>query len=566
MELLYKIRDAYLIIVIIAIVILAATCSKEPLKFDNPNDPESKIYIESEISSGYVKRISYSTGEIIWVVCNPDEDIEEFNIYRYVGSLTDTVEQSIDKKFTVSVDELEYDEEDSAFIWLDTTLIFNNEYKYRIAPVASGIESNKAIEFGYFHGFIVPDDVEIEQTSDTSISVVIREIDTLADSTRITWCSSGLTRISVLDNSDIDFVMQWEDGTNDLSDNQIIIEYSYVYNDSVHWVNVFTGPDFVLQFPAVENFSAVMLNESIIRLIWQYPYPSEDIKIQATSFLIKRDDIAVDSVATTQQILDETFFVYYDEMQDSANYEFYVIPITKYHQGNAIGDDYSSFTEISEKYSNYVFVDTAFGSQGVYINLYEVSNAEFCNWAKDCMDVEDFSLIDFTLTDFDSTFEYNADRADYPARGIPYGIAEKFATSQEAELPSNRVWMLAASASVSSQTYRDYPWGYDAPGNKANYQMNFSGPVSIDSLSKGRVKINSDYDIWGPYNMAGNVMEWVADTSSCIGALQKSSSTIWYNCKGGNWRDGGEYLLIWENYCQPQNLSDEVIGFRLMKR
>lgn len=559
-------KQSRLIFIIISIIIISISCSKAPLEFENPNDPNSKIYIESEIRSGWVDRTDYSIGDVNWIVFNPDEDIEEFNIYRYIYLSTDSNSKSLDIKFTIPIDEIEYTEDDSTFIWSDTSLIFNTKYQYRIAPVASGIESNNDIEFDYVHGFIFPNNVGIDQTSDTSISIIISNIDVLADSIRIIWQSSDLTKMMVFDDKNIDFIFQWTDGNNDIDNNQITIDYSYFYDDTIQWINVYTKPAFIFQFPEVENFSGVLFNDSIIRLIWQYPYPSDDVKIQATSFLIKRGGILIDSIFSTQQILDDSFYVYYDEIQNSSNYEYDIIPATKYHQGDIIGDNFSSFVDLKDSYNNYTFVDTAFGSKGVYINKYEVTNQEFCNWAKGKIGDEDFSIIDSTMTDFDSSFNINTGRENFPVRGIPYLVAEKYTKYMDAEIPSDRVWMLAASASLSSDSYRDYPWGNDSPDNKANYQMNHYGPISVENLPEGRVKINQDYNILGPYNMAGNVMEWVADTSSCFGVLKKTSSTTWYNCKGGNWRDGSEYLLIWENYCQPADYSDEVIGFRLMKR
>ena len=563
MEFSNKIIVAILIVLgcILTINIFIA-CNNSPVVFENPNDPDSKIYISSDIDSATVDRIDYNTGNVKWYVGDPDDDIENFRIYRY--TLTDSTEKQLDITVTVPEKEIQYNTDDSMYVWIDSTMKFNTHYHYKIASMAANIESTKNIEFDYFHGFIEPSDVTVEQTSDTSLYISANAVDPLADSVRIIWYSSGLYRTKVFNDNIIDATIEWNDGTNELDSNSINIEYSYTENDTVNWINVFQS-DYTIQFPGVQSFSLVQFNQNTVRLIWQYLYPTSEIKIKADSFVVSCDNNVVGTVITKQKILDQEYFVYYYPLENSQNHSFSVYPMTKFHHGNTFSKDLTYNSALGDEYGNYSFVDTAESSKGIYICNFEVTNEEFCNWARE-NNFKDTTSIDFKLTDFNSKFEVDPGMENYPVRGIPYYIAKEFAKGNGADVPSVETWMLAASASVSENDFRDYPWGNDPPGDKANYGMKRGKTVLVSQLNGGRVLINSDYNIFGPYNMAGNVMEWVADTVSCFGLLKKTSSATWYNCKGGNWRDDAGYLLIWENYCQPADFSDEVIGIRLIKR
>jgi formylglycine-generating enzyme required for sulfatase activity len=143
-----------------------------------------------------------------------------------------------------------------------------------------------------------------------------------------------------------------------------------------------------------------------------------------------------------------------------------------------------------------VFVDA------FYIDKYEVTNAEL----EAC--VRDDVCKPHTETTAPGIFGYfGVDFYDnYPAIYVSWEAAVEYCEWREARLPTEAEWEKAARWDpATGETYL-YPWGNAFPNpDFANYYDSGIGrAVEVDSYPGGASPV-------GAVNMAGNVLEWVAD-------------------------------------------------------
>jgi len=134
-----------------------------------------------------------------------------------------------------------------------------------------------------------------------------------------------------------------------------------------------------------------------------------------------------------------------------------------------------------------------------YIDKYEVTNASYktCVAAGVCpaSRVSDLG----GLLSYSKLPIYD----DYPA-AVDWEEAKTFCGWRGAQLPTEAEWEKAARGTEG----RTYPWGDGADCSKANFQdKNFAcagNPVQVGSFEDGK-------SLYGLYDMAGNILEWVAD-------------------------------------------------------
>lgn len=546
----------------IFILLITYHCNnKSPLT--HPDDPHSKYYINAFVVSDTIIRENINSATLYWKPDSLDKNIHKFRIYR--RKTNSEYQKRYERKCT-EINKIKSGS-DSLYTFTDTTLQFETSYKYKICSLnEKKKESSKYDTLSYYHGFIRPGDkAEFIQLSDISSSINIDITDPLADSMQIVWCSGEDSVLKNCAPGTGGFQLDFLSGTNILDDNKFRIKYGILIDYKWIWADVWSL-DTVIHFPQVDSLIGVRFDQVYTRLTWKYNRGSKFVKPDSFIIFRKTND-NWNRIAITpeyQNILSEKFYVYYENSIESTEYK--IQPVTRYHQG--IESDSILVDILNQNFDNYYWVDQEIPASdnltGFYISKYEVSNTKFSDWIQEKDSIKNKFGIE--NTDLDVNFEPQVGFENKPVRGVAYDIAQEYAKDNRGRLPTDEEWELAASASQPNNESRAYPWGDDYPFKEyANYNYLYSSTLPVDSLEQGRVLINSSFQIFGAYHMAGNVMEWVVDSTSCYTNLLRKTTSDWRNCKGGSWQSDIEFIQIRSDYCMPVDISDKRIGFRLVK-
>jgi formylglycine-generating enzyme required for sulfatase activity len=150
--------------------------------------------------------------------------------------------------------------------------------------------------------------------------------------------------------------------------------------------------------------------------------------------------------------------------------------------------------DMDEKPAHEVYLDA------FYMDKYEVTNKLY----KACVDAGTCqSPLKFNSFSRSSYYD-NPQFDNYPVLYVDWNMAKTYCEWRGAQLPTEAQWEKAARGTDA----RTYPWGEGISCNKANYWPKDEACIG-DTTEVGAYE--SNVSPYGIYDMAGNVMEWVAD-------------------------------------------------------
>jgi formylglycine-generating enzyme required for sulfatase activity len=215
--------------------------------------------------------------------------------------------------------------------------------------------------------------------------------------------------------------------------------------------------------------------------------------------------------------------------------------------------------ESDEKPAHTVYLDS------FYIDKFEVTNKNYneCVQKGNCKEPGD-------LTNYrDEIYFYNPRYSEYPVIYVDWKMAETYCKWRGTRLPTEAEWEKAARGTDE----RSYPWGNDSDCRNANFRdhrcLRISDTAPVIDYETGQ-------SVYGVFNMAGNVWEWVADWysssyySNYAGLTTKTPPTGPADgnrrvIRGGGFNNNFESLRVTNREGRDPTSYASHVGFRCVR-
>jgi len=461
-------------------------------------------------------------------------------------------------------------QDDSAVVFIDSTAIYRDTLWYYIKSFQgeNGTKPSDTLELE----FIIPpvESVELSLTLSKSIAINI-QTNYSADKFEIQRMNAEGENISIIQNYSLGKVARYIDSLSlDFED------YSFGFEDGIHpYANLVPNREYVYRFrdifiqDSLERYSDWTTNDTIV-----IPIDSLNTHCRAVNDSITR--IYFSSIDTTQF---DSIFIFIKSDNDNWN-KYYSVSISNlfYYSfldewicdipypisENRNGDD-AIFTAMSSNYyslakeqnqlhhleisgfnlvekGEFIYggcidpVTVAFPvtiNTHYYLGQYEISEDWYIN-----------PMVEYQINQFPKN-NISKDSAQVFAQIISSLFEDEF-FNYTFELPTGIEWEYAAKHSIYNDVDYIYPWGNDIDAYDANYYASGIGwPVESGSYP-GKSS-------FGLYDMSGNVMEWIADTTS-------DGLSI---ARGGAYYHDADHVQTTSLLYAPASTSDPGLGFRI---
>ena len=236
------------------------------------------------------------------------------------------------------------------------------------------------------------------------------------------------------------------------------------------------------------------------------------------------------------------------EITDAKGAEMVLIPAGSFTMGSEAG-------EVDERPIHVI------GMDDYYIDKFEVTNAQY----KECVDELVCDLPGSTRLYTDTRL------SDHPVVFVSWDMAVAFCEWRGARLPTEAEWEKAARGTE----LLSYPWGNDFDGDLLNYcDLNCTNSWAdrrdndkFDTTAP--VGTYEGVSPYGVYDLAGNVMEWVADwygenyyENSPKTNPPGPASGRYRVLRGGSWYDTRDNVRSFKRTDLDPNNAYNYIGFR----
>jgi len=263
-----------------------------------------------------------------------------------------------------------------------------------------------------------------------------------------------------------------------------------------------------------------------------------------------------------------------DEITDAQGVPMRLVPAGEFTMGGTADTAYSECQKLyiggtcdrswftDEEPAHTVYLDD------FYMDKYEVSNAAY----RDCVNTGACQPPTDTSSYTRTSYYGNSSYDDYPVLYVTWDMANTYCEWRGGRLPTEAEWEKTARGPDG----RLYPWGNTFDGNNANFcDENCSFDWANKSYDDGYADTapvsaySSGVSVYGIFNLAGNVWEWVADwydssyytnspSSNPMGPSSGDSRAV----RGGSWvYDGYVLRPAFRSRGDPSD-SNNYLGFR----